>query len=179
MATLYKSLSEEQRKGVTFPFHHPLRSKVDNNWAITPHKINQFYTADQQAMIKEIFQGVHNPDYVDKVMDHMNEDGGSLGNYSIAIFGRPATGKFEFVLTDGTAPCAVMEIRWKEPLSADRSSMAMRPGTLMRPRTIRQCLLVPGQVGKPGFPGPGRQTTPTGAAHRAPPGTADTNRETR
>ena len=99
VATLYKSLSEEQRKGVTFPFHHPLRSKVDNNWAITPHKINQFYTADQQAMIKEIFQGVHNPDYVDKVMDHMNEDGGSLGNYSIAIFGRPATGKFEFVLT--------------------------------------------------------------------------------
>ena len=99
VATLYKSLSEEQRKGVTLPFDHPLRSKVDNNWAITPHKINQFYTVDQQAMIKEIFQGVHNPDYVDKVMEHMNEDGGSLGNYSIAIFGRPATGKFEFVLT--------------------------------------------------------------------------------
>ena len=99
VATLNKSLSEEQRKVVTFPFDHPLRSKVDNNWAITPYKINQFYTADQQAMIKEIFRGVHNPDYVDKVMEHMNEDGGSLGNYSIAIFGRPATGKFEFVLT--------------------------------------------------------------------------------
>lgn len=99
VATLYKSLSEEQREVMTFPFDHPLRSKVDNNWAITPHKINRFYTADQQAMIKEIFQGVHNPDYVDKVMEHMKEDGGSLGNYSIAIFGRPATGKFEFVLT--------------------------------------------------------------------------------
>ena len=51
VATLYKSLSEEQRKAMTFPFDHPLRSKVDNNWAITPHKINRFYTPDQQAMI--------------------------------------------------------------------------------------------------------------------------------
>ena len=99
VATLYKSLSEEQRNVMTFPFDHPLRSKVDNNWSITPHKISQFYTPDQQAMINEIFQGVHNPDYVDKVMEHMKEDGGSLGNYSIAIFGQPATGKFEFVLT--------------------------------------------------------------------------------
>src|SRR5439155_1003101 len=32
VATLYKSLSEEQRKGVCFAFDHPLRQKVDNNW---------------------------------------------------------------------------------------------------------------------------------------------------
>src|SRR4051812_24404475 len=31
---LYGSLSEEQRKVLCFPFDHPLRSKVDNNWFI-------------------------------------------------------------------------------------------------------------------------------------------------
>lgn len=99
VATLYKSLSEEQRKAMTFPFDHPLRSKVDNNWQITPYQIKKFYTADQQAMIKAIFEGVHNPDYLDQVMAHMQEDGGGLGNYAIAIFGQPSTGQFEFVLT--------------------------------------------------------------------------------
>ena len=99
VATLYKSLSEEQKKVVAFEFSHPLRSKVDNNWHITPVKIAEFFTPDQQAMIKEIFQGVHNPEYLDKVMAHMQEDDGGLGNYSVAIFGQPGTGAFEFVLT--------------------------------------------------------------------------------
>jgi hypothetical protein len=99
VATLYKSFTEPQRKAVTFEFNHPLQSKIDNNWNITPHKIKESFTPDQQAMIKEIFLGVHNPEYVDKVMTHMQEDGGGLGNYSIAIFGQPGSGKFEFVLT--------------------------------------------------------------------------------
>src|SRR2546427_380430 len=47
VATLYKSLTDEQRKSVVFPFEHPLRSKVDNNWQITDKKIDQFYTPDQ------------------------------------------------------------------------------------------------------------------------------------
>ena len=99
VATLYNSLSEKQRKVVTFDFDHPLRSKVDNNWMITPVKIAEFFTTDQQAMIKEIFQGVHNPEYFDKVTYHMQEDAGGLGNYAVAIFGQPDSGKFEFVLT--------------------------------------------------------------------------------
>ena len=99
VSTLYKSLSQEQKKVMAFPFDHPLRSQVDNNWQITPFKIKEFYTPDQQSMIKEIFQGIHNPAYVDKVMTHMKEDDGGLGNYTIAIFGLPGTGKFEFVLT--------------------------------------------------------------------------------
>jgi hypothetical protein len=99
VAALYKTLNEKQRQGVTFEFNHPLQSKVDNNWQITPYKIKEFFTPDQQAMIKDIFSGMHNPEYVDKVMTHIREDGGDLGNYSIAIFGQPGTGKFQFVLT--------------------------------------------------------------------------------
>lgn len=98
VATLYNSLSADQRKLVCFPFDHPLRSKVDNNWFITPQRIGQFYTADQQAMITEIFRGLHNPQFVDKVMHHIQEDAGGLEKYSVALFGEPGAGKFEFVL---------------------------------------------------------------------------------
>lgn len=99
VATLHKSLTPEQRKEICFPFGHELQSKVDNNWHITPTKISQFFTPDQQAMVEEIFRGLHNPDFVDKVMMHMKEDDKSFGNYSVALFGEPGTGKFEFVLT--------------------------------------------------------------------------------
>lgn len=99
VATLYKSLSPKQIQTVTFPFDHPLRSKVDNNWQITPVTIARFFTPDQQAMIEEIFRGLHNPDFIDKVMYHIQEDAGGLGNYSVALFGGPGSGAFEFVLT--------------------------------------------------------------------------------
>ncbi len=99
VATLHKSLTPEQRQKVAFPFGDPLQSKVDNNWLITPEKIGEFFNRDQQAMITEIFQGLHNPEFVDKVMYHINEDAGGLANYSVALFGEPGSGNFEFVLT--------------------------------------------------------------------------------
>lgn len=99
VATFYKSLTDQQKQAIAFEFNHPLQSKVDNNWHITPQKIGEFYSADQQAMIREIFVGMHNPEYVEKVLAHMQEDGGGLGNYSVAIFGVPGRGAFEFVLT--------------------------------------------------------------------------------
>ena len=71
---------------------------MDNNWQITPVTIGKFFTPDQQAMIDEIFRGLHNPEFVDKVMYHIQEDAGGLGNYSVALFGTPGTGEFEFVL---------------------------------------------------------------------------------
>ena len=99
VTTLYNSLTADQKQKITFPFDDPLRSKVDANWMITPLKIAQFFTADQQAMIDEIFRGLHNPEFVDKVMYHIQEDAGGLGEYSVALFGTPGTGAFEFVLT--------------------------------------------------------------------------------
>jgi hypothetical protein len=101
VATLYKSLSEEQRKAVCFGFDHPLRSKVDNNWHITDKKLSQFFTPDQQAMVKEIFAGIHSEQYADIVYKQVEHDSGKegFGGSSIALFGEPGTGKFEFVLT--------------------------------------------------------------------------------
>ncbi len=99
VATLYNSLSPEQKKAVAFAFDHPLRSKVDANWHITPQKIGEFFNPDQQAMIAEIFRGLHNPEFLDQLIYHIKEDGGGIGNYSIALFGEPGAGAFEFVLT--------------------------------------------------------------------------------
>ena len=96
---LYESLSAEQKQKVAFDFDHPLRSKIDNNWHITPVKIGQFFNREQQAMISGIFKGLHNPEFVDQVMHHLEEDAGGIENYSVALFGAPGSGKFEFVLT--------------------------------------------------------------------------------
>ena len=96
---LYGSLSAEQKQKIAFDFNHPLRSKIDNNWHITPVKIGEFFDRDQQAMISGIFKGLHNPEFVDQVMHHLQEDAGGIGNYSVGLFGTPGSGKFEFVLS--------------------------------------------------------------------------------
>ncbi len=101
VATLFKSFKAEQKRSVCFPFDHPLRSKVDNNWNITDKKLSEFFTADQQALVREIFVGLHSPEYAEKVMQQVEHDGGKegFGGCSIAMFGEAGTGKFEFVLT--------------------------------------------------------------------------------
>ena len=96
---LHQSLTPEQKSIVAFPFDHALRSKVDANWHITPARIGRSFTADQQAMIREIFSGLHNPEFVGNVFRHLDDDGGGLANYSVALFGEPGTGAFEFVVT--------------------------------------------------------------------------------
>src|SRR5437867_2262871 len=79
VGTLYKSLTEEQRKAVVYPFDHPLRSKVDNNWNIVKQTIGDFFTKDQQAMVREIFRDLHSPEYVDKVVQQVEHDAGKEG----------------------------------------------------------------------------------------------------
>jgi len=101
VTALYKSLTGEQRKAVCFPFEHPLRHKVDNNWHITQAKLTGFFTKDQQAMVREIFDGLHSPEYAETVYQQVVHDSGKagFGDSSIALFGEPGAGKFEFVLT--------------------------------------------------------------------------------
>ena len=102
VSTFYKSLTDKQRAAVCFPFNHALRSKVDNNWHITEQKLADFFTKDQQAMVKEIFLGLRSPEYAEKVLSQVEHDGGSSGGFgstSVALFGEPGSGKFEFVIT--------------------------------------------------------------------------------
>ena len=99
--TLYKSLSQPLREAICFPFDDPLRLKVENNWNITSARIGTAFSPDQQEMIRQIFLGLHSPDYADAVMRQVIDDSGQagFGDSSIAFFGTPGSGKFEFVLT--------------------------------------------------------------------------------
>ncbi len=110
VASLYKTLSEEQRKAVCHPFDHPLRQEVDNNWHINKHSVGKFYSKDQQEMVRQIFVGLHSPEYAERVMEqveHDNKSDGGFGGGAIALFGEPGSGKFEFVLSGrhGTRRC--------------------------------------------------------------------------
>ncbi len=99
--SLYKTLNDDQRAAICFPFDHDLRLKVDNNWHITKTRLAKSFSADQQAMVKEIFLGLHSEEYAKSVLAQVESDGGGHGfdDCSIALFGKPDTGKFEFVLT--------------------------------------------------------------------------------
>jgi len=103
---LYDSLKGKQRKEVCFDWNHIdktrglLRTRLENNWKITKPSIkSSFYTADQQILIREIFEGMTHPSWHQRWDEQLTGDVGGFGkNQSIAIFGKPGTDQFEFVL---------------------------------------------------------------------------------
>lgn len=101
VATFYKSLNETQRQTLCMGFDDPLRSKVDNNWFIVKPRVDEILNKDQQAMVREIFLKLHSPEYAKNILAATEHDNGprGLGSCSVALFGEPGTGKFEFVLT--------------------------------------------------------------------------------
>jgi hypothetical protein len=105
---LFETLSETQRKAICFPWDHMdperglLRTRVANNWDITENYINDsdFYTKDQQAIIRKIFEGIISPEWHERIDKQLTDDAGGYGEQnSIAIFGTPGSDKFEFVMT--------------------------------------------------------------------------------
>jgi hypothetical protein len=101
-AQLHKSLTPPQRAALCFDFTDPLRDKVDNNWLITKKSIRDTLNPDQQDLVRQIFRHLHAPDFADRAvqqMIHDSEGKGFEGGTSVALFGEPGSGKFEFVLT--------------------------------------------------------------------------------
>jgi hypothetical protein len=104
---LYRGLQPEQRKAVCFAWDYMdperglLRTRVANNWQITEPEVNgEFYSADQQQLIRQIFEAIIRPDWHERIDKQLQDDAGGWGNHqSIAIFGTPGEGPFEFVLT--------------------------------------------------------------------------------
>jgi len=104
---LYESLSPKQKETICFDWDYQdpkrglLRTRVSNNWHITDPTIgSKFFTADQQKMIRDIFEGIYNPEWHERIEKQLNDDAGGYGKrQNIAIFGRPGEGKFEFVMT--------------------------------------------------------------------------------
>jgi Protein of unknown function (DUF3500) len=99
VARLYKALKDEQKKTICFPFDHPLRSTVRNNWAIVKPTINDM-SKEQQALCREIFRNLCSEEGHERFMKQMEDDDGGFENYHVAVFGEPGTGRpFEWVLT--------------------------------------------------------------------------------
>lgn len=104
---LYDSLTDKQRPAVAFDWEHVdprrglLRTRVANNWRITKPPIkSDFYTAEQQSLIREVFEGIVQPDWYERFDKQIADDDGGFGaRQTIALFGRPGEGPFEFVLT--------------------------------------------------------------------------------
>jgi uncharacterized protein DUF3500 len=99
VAQLYKTMTDPQKQAVCFGWDHPKRLMISNNWHIVPQTIGQFYTPEQQEIIRTIFKNAHSEEWVPKRLQQIQDDGGGLNNYNVAIFGTPGSGKFEWVLT--------------------------------------------------------------------------------
>ncbi len=104
---LFKTLSDKQRKVICFDWDHTedkrglLRTRISNNWHITKPAIeSKFYSDEQRDMIRAIFEGLYDPEWVPRIEKQLKDDAGGYGKaQNIAIFGDPDDGKFEFVMT--------------------------------------------------------------------------------
>lgn len=105
---LYDSLTPEQKAEICFDWDHQddrglLRTHVSNNWNITDTEFivgGKFFTADQQELIHALFYGLYNPVWHDRIRKQLQDDAGGYGKaQTIAIFGKPGSDKFEFVMT--------------------------------------------------------------------------------
>jgi Protein of unknown function (DUF3500) len=99
VARFHKSLSKAQREQICFPFDHPLRSVVKNNWDIVKPAISDL-NKEQQALCHEIMKGLCSEDGLERFTKQMDDDAGGFHAYHVAVFGDPGTDKpFEWVLT--------------------------------------------------------------------------------
>jgi hypothetical protein len=96
----YKTLSSDQKSVLCLPFEHELRSRINANWHVTKPQIGEdFFTAAQRDIIRRILQGITSEEGYDRLKKQMDEDSGGIEYFSVAVFGEPGNGKFEFELT--------------------------------------------------------------------------------
>ncbi len=95
----FKTLTPEQRKLLCFPFDHPKRSMVGNNWAIVEPTIDDL-KPEQQALCREIMKDLCSEEGYERFMKQMDDDDGGFVNYHVAVFGEPESDRpFEWVLS--------------------------------------------------------------------------------
>ena len=105
----HDTLSDSQKKTICFAWDHTdparglLRTHISNFWHITEPKLtSDFYTKDQRAILFDIFKGVFNPDWHEKMLKQLKDDhdGKPWGaGLTCAIFGKPGTDQFQFAMT--------------------------------------------------------------------------------
>jgi hypothetical protein len=97
---LYESLTESQRNEICLSIDNPVMKQANANWHVTNPLIgSDFYTKSQQALIEKIARSVTSADGYTRLEKQMADDDGGLSAYSIAIFGKPGDGQFQWLLT--------------------------------------------------------------------------------
>jgi hypothetical protein len=96
---LYASLSDKQKEAICLPFDHKDRKRIGANWHVTKTTIGKDFTAQQQKMIDQIVRNITTQDGYERFQTQMDEDDAGMDSYSIAIFGQPGAGKFQWELT--------------------------------------------------------------------------------
>lgn len=104
---LHRILSDAQRAEIAFHWDHMdgdrglLRARVSANWNITRPEIDSdFFTSDQRALVRAIFEGLIDPGWHERYDRQLKDDAGGWGRHqSIGLFGDPVGGPFLFVMT--------------------------------------------------------------------------------
>jgi hypothetical protein len=104
---LHRSLDDAQRQLIALPWDHVdgerglLRARVSANWNVTePSLDSDFYSNDQRALVRAIYEGLIDPGWHERYDRHLVDDAGGWGRHqAIAMFGEPEAGPFQFVMT--------------------------------------------------------------------------------
>ena len=100
VSEFFKTLTDVQKKTLCFPFEHELRHRISANWHVTEPTLGEtFYTSPQREMIGRIVKGLCSEEGHERMEKQMNDDAGGLHEFSVAMFGEPGAGAFEFMLT--------------------------------------------------------------------------------
>ncbi len=103
---LLRGLDVAQRAELAFPWDHVdgdrglLRARVAANWNVTkPSVDSDFFTNDQRALIRAIYEQLIDPAWHERYDRKAVDDAGGWSRHlSIALFGDPATGPFQFLM---------------------------------------------------------------------------------
>lgn len=96
----YKTLSDKQKGQICFGFNNKLRKRINANWHVTKPQIGEdFYTDKQRTLIGQVVKQITSEDGHETLLRQMDDDSGGIDYYSVAVFGEPGNGDFEFELT--------------------------------------------------------------------------------
>ena len=98
----FKSLSAKQKAVMCFPWEHPKRDYINNNWNIVDedkYSVGSYFTSGQQKMLLNIVKGNLSVEGFRRYEKQMKDDAGGFGSFTCAVFGDPAKDQFEWLLT--------------------------------------------------------------------------------
>ena len=96
----YASLTDRQLLTLSFPFGDPRQQRIHANWNITEPRIgDEFYSDEQRELINQILRNITNEDGYERFTRQMDDDIGGVEEFSVAIFGDPDNGRFQWEMT--------------------------------------------------------------------------------